>query len=88
MLIFKSRSRNRRMGNGSDGHSHEAQVGRRPVRRRLRGCLEEIQRHRRSQNTSGKLDRLHLEQKKCATLSTRSEVNPIKLTYFSVILQS
>jgi hypothetical protein len=45
------------VGDGPDGHRYEAQVGRRPVRRRLRGRLEEIQRHRRSQNTSGKLDR-------------------------------
>ena len=42
------------MGDGPHGHRDEAQVGRRPVRRRLRGRLEALQHQRRSQDAQGK----------------------------------
>ena len=39
-----------------DGHCYEAQAWRRAVRGRVRGYLEEIQRHHRRQDAQGKLD--------------------------------
>ena len=42
------------MGDGPHGHRDEAQVGRRPVRRRLRGRLEALQHQRRRQDAQGK----------------------------------
>ena len=39
-----------------DGHRDEAQAGRGPVRRRVRGHLEEVQHHHRRQDAQGKLD--------------------------------
>ena len=37
-----------------DGHRDEAQAGRGPVRRRVRGHLEEVQHHHRCQDAQGK----------------------------------
>ena len=56
ILIVKLPScRRGRMGNGSHGHRDETQTGRRTVRRRLRGAVEEIQkRHGRRQDSEGK----------------------------------
>ena len=51
------------MGDGPNRHCDEAQVGWRSVRRRLRGRLETIQRHSRSQNTQGKNVALILDDK-------------------------
>ena len=39
-----------------DGHCYEAQAWRRAIRGRVRGDLEEIQRHHRRQDAQGKLD--------------------------------
>lgn len=41
------------MGDQPDRHRDEAQAGRRAVRRRLRGCVEALQRHGRSQDSQG-----------------------------------
>lgn len=41
------------MGDQPDRHSDEAQAGRRAVRRRLRGGVEALQRHGRSQDSQG-----------------------------------
>ena len=43
----------RQVGDGAHRHHHEAQAGRRAVRRGLRGRLEEVQPHRRRQNAQG-----------------------------------
>ena len=39
-----------------DGYCYEAQAWRRAIRGRVRGDLEEIQRHHRRQDAQGKLD--------------------------------
>ncbi len=56
------------MGDGPNRHRDEAQVGRRSVRRRLRGRLETIQRHSCSQNTQGKNVALNLDDKSLSLL--------------------
>ena len=63
ILIVKLPScRRGRMGNGSHGHRDETQTGRRTVRRRLRGAVEEIQkRHGRRQDSEGKQQEFSLK---------------------------
>ena len=50
------RIKDKKFSTPQDGHCYEAQAWRRAVRGRVRGDLEEIQRHHRRQDAQGKLD--------------------------------